>query len=198
MSQRVRWKVVPSERKVLGEFSEDDNMNNCNWDHWNHDLMRPVEYMVEEIVQGFNEENISNPADNFVMFKPPDDDCYYNDNFVKQSDHNGFLFVNQFDSSRDLGSHGGGYMIAPPPPLINYPTPGAPHGPCCTCPCHNQYSHCDRPQALSPGTSYLAGYTPAGGTVHIVCLAPPSLPPLPPIPVAPSQGHWVVGDSIQR
>ena len=47
IAQRTRWEVVPSERKVLSEFIENENIENSD-----QNVLGPVEYMMGEIAFG--------------------------------------------------------------------------------------------------------------------------------------------------
>ena len=183
VAQRTRWEVVPSERKVLAEFIENENV-----EYPDQNALGPVEYMVEEIIHGANVENVNSSPEDPTM-KRQEHNVDHNDNFeIKPAYAHGFVFVNappELSSSLDANGH-----IGRPPLHVNHPPV---HGQCCMCPCHQVTR--GEPQILGP--SYCTEYPPVGGTIHVVCLPPPALPPLPPAP-PPQQQGWAWGGSVLR
>ena len=183
IAQRTRWEVVPSERKVLSEFIENENIVNSD-----QNVLGPVEYMMGEIAFGANAENVSSAVGDDAGIKRQERDVYYDDGFViKPAYDHSFVFVNTPDFSPSLETNG---HIGMPHLLLNHP-PG--HGQCCVCPCHQVAP--SEPQTLGP--SYCTGYPPVGGTYHIVCLPPPALLPQPPVPSQNQQG-WAGDGSVLR
>ena len=174
---------MPSERKVLSEFIENENIVNSD-----QNVLGPVEYMMGEIAFGANAENVSSAVGDDPGMKRQERDVYHNDGFViKPAYDHSFVFVNTPDFSPSLETNG---HIGMPHLLLNHP-PG--HGQCCVCPCHQVAP--SEPQTLGP--SYCTGYPPVGGTYHIVCLPPPALPPQPPVPSQNQQG-WAGDGSVLR
>ena len=175
---------MPSERKVLSEFIENENIENSD-----KNVLGPVEYMMGEIAFGTDAENVSTAVGDDPGIKRQERDVYHNDDFIiKPEDDHSFVFVNTPDFSPSLEANG---HVGSPHLLLNHPPV---HGQWCMCPCH-QVVPCE-PQTLGP--PYCTGYPPpVGGTFHVVCLPPPVLPPQPPIPSEDQQG-WTGGGSVLR
>ena len=178
---------MPSERKVLSEFIENENIVNSD-----QNVLGPVEYMMGEIAFGANAENVNSAVGDDPGIKPQACDFYQNDALiVKPAYDHSLVFVNTPDFSQNLEANG---HIGKPHLLLNHP-PVHGHGLCCMCPCHQVAPR--EPQTLGP--PHCTGYPPSvGGTFHVVCFSPPALPPQPLVPSSPDQQGWAGGGSVLR
>ena len=114
---------MPSERKVLSEFIENENIENSD-----QNVLGPVEYMMGEIAFGANAENVSSAVGDDPGIKRQERDVYHNDVLIiKPAYDHSFVFVNTPDFSPSLEANG---HVGSPHLLLNHPPV---HGQCCAC-----------------------------------------------------------------